>query len=39
MAIFRPPALTIPIQGCHLRYLWNGERVSEVYKENKIPSI
>ena len=36
MAIFRPPALTIPIQGCHLRYIWDGTRISEVYAESKI---
>ncbi|KTD11857.1 RES domain-containing protein [Legionella gratiana] len=39
MAILRPPALTIPIQGCHLRYIWDGERISEVYKESKITNI
>lgn len=36
MAILRPPALTIPIQGCHLRYFWDGQRISEIYKESKI---
>ncbi|KTD83057.1 RES family NAD+ phosphorylase [Legionella waltersii] len=36
MAIFRPPALTIPTQGCHLRYLWDGQQISEIYKESKI---
>ncbi|MFC3908557.1 RES family NAD+ phosphorylase [Legionella dresdenensis] len=36
MAIFRPPALTIPVQGCHLRYIWNGDHISEVYAESKI---
>lgn len=39
MAIFRPPALTIPTQGCHLRYIWDGQRISEVYKESKITNF
>ncbi|KTC92301.1 RES family NAD+ phosphorylase [Legionella cincinnatiensis] len=39
MAIFRPPALTLPMQGCHLRYIWDGARISEVYKESKITNI
>lgn len=38
MAIFRPPALSIPTQGCHLRYIWDGKRISEVYKEIAIKS-
>lgn len=39
MAIFRPPALTVPIQGCHLRYIWDGHCISEVYKESKIVNL
>lgn len=39
MAIFRPPALTIPTQGCHLRYIWDGQRISEVYKESKMTNF
>lgn len=39
VAIFRPTALTIPIQGCHLRYIWDGKKISEVYKESKITNI
>lgn len=30
VAIFRPPALSMPVQGCHLEYIWNGERITEV---------
>ncbi|MBS0286003.1 MAG: RES family NAD+ phosphorylase [Proteobacteria bacterium] len=30
VAIFRPPALTIPVQGCHLDYIWDGHKISEV---------
>ncbi|KTC66327.1 RES domain-containing protein (plasmid) [Legionella adelaidensis] len=36
VAIFRPPALTTPVQGCHLTYIWDGARISEVYRKNKI---
>jgi hypothetical protein len=39
MAVFRPPALTIPTQGCHLKYIWDGQRISEVYKESKIKNF
>lgn len=34
IAIFRPPALTIPIQGCHLEYIWDGNSISEI-RESK----
>lgn len=30
VAIFRPPALTIPTQACHLNYLWDGESISDI---------
>jgi hypothetical protein len=36
VAILRPTALNIPKQGCHLRYIWDGQRISEVYQENKM---
>lgn len=36
VAIFRPNALTIPTQGCHLKYIWDGSCITEVYKETKI---
>ncbi|MDI1351485.1 MAG: RES family NAD+ phosphorylase [bacterium] len=39
VAVLRPPALTIPTQGCHLKYIWDGERISEIYKENKIKNL
>ncbi len=39
MAVFRPRALTIPIQGCHLRYIWNGTCISEVYIESKVTNF
>lgn len=39
VAIFRPSALTIPEQGCHLRYIWDGTRISEVYEESKVKNF
>lgn len=39
MAIFRPPALNTPVQGCHLKYIWDGERISEVYKESRLKNF
>lgn len=36
MAVFKPSALTIPTQGCHLKYIWDGLRITEVYKESKL---
>lgn len=29
-AIFRPPAVSIPIQGPHLRYVWDGHAITHV---------
>ncbi|MFC3607216.1 RES family NAD+ phosphorylase [Stutzerimonas tarimensis] len=29
-AVFRPPALSTPTQGRHLRYVWDGSRISHV---------
>lgn len=29
-AIFRPPAVTIPVQGRHLRYVWDGQKIAYV---------
>lgn len=34
-AIFRPPALAIPHQGCHLKYIWDGQRISEIYTQER----
>lgn len=36
VAVFRPPAVSVPVQGCHLRYFWDGTRISEVYRENRL---
>ena len=32
VALFRPIALTIPMQGCHLDYIWDGKAISGVHK-------
>lgn len=32
VAIFRPTALTIPIQGCHLDYEWDGHSIASIRK-------
>lgn len=32
VAIFRPPALTIPVQGIHLDYIWDGDQIIEIRK-------
>jgi len=39
VAIFRPPALTIPTQGCHLQYIWDGAKISDINKISKISKI
>lgn len=35
VAIFRPPALTMPIQAGHYDYIWDGHSISEVRKSVK----
>lgn len=34
VAVFRPPALTLPVQSCHLRYVWNrgAGRITDVFR-------
>jgi hypothetical protein len=39
MSVFRPPALSIPTQGCHLKYIWDGHQISDVYMESKITNL
>ncbi len=34
IAAFRPPAITLPSQGAHLIYVWNGERITEVFERS-----
>lgn len=36
IAALRPPAVSIPKQGAHLSYVWDGERIVHVYKKTLI---
>lgn len=36
VAIFRPPAISNPEQYSHLRFIWNGKKITEVYAANTI---
>lgn len=36
IAALRPPAVTIPRQGPHLSYVWNGARITQVYEKTLI---
>ena len=36
IAALRPPAVTIPRQGAHLSYVWDGARISRVYEKTRI---
>lgn len=36
IAALRPPAVTIPRQGPHLSYVWNGTRITRVYEKTRI---
>jgi len=33
IAVFRPPAISIPVQGAALAYVWDGKRISSVYEK------
>lgn len=37
VAIFRPPALTLPIPGKHLDYIWDGSQISEIRIAKPLP--
>lgn len=36
-AIFRPRGVSIPVQGPHLRYVWDGTRISHVFQISELP--
>jgi len=36
IAALRPPAVSIPKQGPHLSYVWDGEKITHVYKKKLI---
>ncbi len=35
VAALRPPAVSIPVQGPHLTYVWDGERIDTVYEKSE----
>ncbi len=35
LAIFRPPAVSLPTQGAHLVYVWDGTRITQVYERSE----
>ncbi|MGA2654556.1 MAG: RES family NAD+ phosphorylase [Gammaproteobacteria bacterium] len=39
VAIFRPKAMSIPTQGCHLDYIWDGEKIAQVRQSSAISII
>jgi hypothetical protein len=36
IAVLRPPAVTIPCQGPHLCYVWNGSMITSVFEKRLI---
>jgi len=34
IAALRPPAVTLPVQGAHLVYVWDGRRITHVYEKS-----
>jgi hypothetical protein len=37
IAAFRPRAVSRPVQGRHLRYVWDGQRIANVYALSEVP--
>lgn len=35
IAALRPPAISLPLQGAHLIYVWDGERIIHVYEKSE----
>ncbi len=35
IAAFRPPAVSLPTQGAHFVYVWNGKKITEVYERSE----
>ena len=36
IAAFKPPAVTIPVAGPALAYVWDGERITRVYEKSEV---
>ncbi len=39
VAIFRPKAMSIPTQGCHLEYIWDGKKITQVRQSSAISNL
>lgn len=39
LAILRPPAVSIPSQASHLKYIWNGNKITEVLSAKSILTL
>lgn len=37
IAALRPPAISLPISLAHLRYCWDGQKITEVFDVKAIP--
>ncbi|MCB1759887.1 MAG: RES family NAD+ phosphorylase [Gammaproteobacteria bacterium] len=35
IAVLRPPAVSLPVSGPHLTYVWNGTRITSVYQKSE----
>jgi hypothetical protein len=35
VAALRPPAVSLPVQGAHLIYVWDGQRITQVYERSE----
>ena len=35
VAALRPPAVSLPVQGAHLVYVWDGQRIAQVYERSE----
>ncbi|HED16453.1 MAG TPA: RES domain-containing protein [Gammaproteobacteria bacterium] len=36
IAVFRAPGISIPVQGAHLSYVWNGSTITDVFEKNRL---
>lgn len=39
IGVFRPPAISIPIQTKHLTYAWNGKKITDVYEKSLLTTL
>ncbi len=36
IAVFRPPGISVPVQGAHLSYVWNGSAITDVFEKSRL---